>query len=127
MSKAFVVLFMIFMHILDDYKIQSGVLAFLKQKDYWKKVAPQSLYRYDYIAALIIHGFSWAFMIMLPLAILMKFNIGWFFMIMLFINAIIHAAIDDLKANRGILNLCQDQLLHIFQILGTASMFFVGI
>lgn len=124
LSKTFTILFMIFMHILDDYKIQAGVLASLKQRCYWKKEAPQPLYRYDYIAALIMHGFSWSFMIMLPIAIFNQFNVGWSFMVVFLINAFIHSTIDDLKANRGILNLCQDQFLHIVQIIGTALIFF---
>jgi hypothetical protein len=37
-------------------------------------------------------------------------------------NTIIHAIVDDLKANRNKLNLIQDQLLHLAQIVITATL-----
>ena len=61
-----ILLTMIFLHIVDDYYLQ-GILAQMKQKKFWKEQAPDEKYKYDYIWALIMHGFSWAFMIMLPL------------------------------------------------------------
>ena len=70
MNKVFILLAMIFLHIVDDYKLQQGVLANLKQKSWWQnQISYKKLYEYDYIPALILHGFSWAFMIMLPIAI----------------------------------------------------------
>ena len=57
---------MIFLHIVDDYYLQ-GILAQMKQKKFWKEQTPDELYKYDYIWALIMHAFSWTFMIMLPL------------------------------------------------------------
>ena len=123
MNKLFVLLLMIFMHIIDDYKLQAGVLANLKQKRYWQESAPEPLYQYDYIAALIMHGLSWSFMIMLPVAAYRGFNVGVIFLTVFFVNAAVHAITDDLKANRGVLNLCQDQFIHMIQILGTAIVF----
>lgn len=43
MSKGFVYLLMIFCHIIDDYNLQ-GWLASAKQKEWWKKNAPEKLY-----------------------------------------------------------------------------------
>ena len=69
-NNIFVLLAMIFLHIFDDYKIQAGVLAMLKQRDWWREQDTyKPLYKYDYIVALIMHSFSWAFMIMLPIAL----------------------------------------------------------
>ena len=65
MNAAFVFLWMIFFHIVDDYYLQ-GWLASAKQKSYWEQNAPDEMYKKDYIWALIMHSFSWAFMIMLP-------------------------------------------------------------
>ena len=113
---------MIFLHIVDDYYLQ-GILAQMKQKKFWKEQAPDELYKYDYIWALIMHGFSWAFMIMLPLT---KFRFDYpisFYGSFIF-NAIIHALIDHLKANVKILNLWADQLLHMVQIISTFIMFY---
>ena len=78
MSNLFVVLLMIFCHIVDDYYLQ-GWLASAKQKKYWKENAPEKLYRYDYIWALIMHSFSWSFMIMLPIAFIKQFDLGILF------------------------------------------------
>ena len=121
MSKIFILLFMIMMHIVDDYYLQ-GVLAKMKQKSWWKENAPQSMYKYDYIIALLMHAFSWGFCIMLPIAFYTKFNISIWFVIVFFINVIIHAFVDDQKANKKKLNLIQDQLIHMGQILVTYFM-----
>ena len=119
MSKAFIILWMIFFHIVDDYYLQ-GWLASAKQKKWWKDNAPQPLYKYDYIWALLMHSFSWAFMIMLPIAVAMSFNISWFFLAYFLLNVFVHALVDDLKANRKKINLWQDQLIHMWQIAVTA-------
>jgi hypothetical protein len=68
MSKGFVVAWMLFMHVLDDYKLQ-GCLGNLKQRQFWKDHAPDRMYRFDYIVALVMHAVSWSFCIMLPLAV----------------------------------------------------------
>lgn len=109
---------MIFMHIVDDYYLQ-GILAKLKQKDWWKDNAPDKLYKYDYIVALLIHSFSWAFLIMLPIAITNFFEVNRIFIIVLIINCLIHMIVDDLKANRKKINLVIDQTIHLLQILIT--------
>ena len=120
MNNLFIILLMIFCHIVDDYYLQ-GWLASAKQKKYWKENAPDELYRFDYIWALIMHSFSWAFMIMLPIALKLNFNVDLVFLVMLIINGIIHAIVDDLKANKLKINLWTDQLIHIWQIIFTAG------
>lgn len=119
--KAFIFLSMIFCHIVDDYYLQ-GWLASAKQKKYWKENAPDELYKYDYIMALIMHSMSWSFMIMLPIAIFMQLEISLKFMIIWTINAIIHCIVDNLKANLFKINLIEDQCIHIIQIIITACL-----
>ena len=109
---------MIFCHIVDDYYLQ-GKLASFKQKSWWQENAPEQLYKYDYIVALMMHSFSWAFMIMLPVAVSQEFQIGSAFMAMFIINTVVHAIVDDLKANKRKINLVTDQLIHIGQIIVT--------
>ena len=118
MYKFFILLLMIFLHIVDDYYFQ-GWLASAKQKRSWKQNAPDKLYKYDYIVALIMHAFSWTFMIMLPIAQNMGFNINDDFVVFFICNAITHAIIDDAKANKKIINLIEDQSVHILQIIYT--------
>lgn len=118
MSKSFVLLFMIFMHIVDDYYLQ-GILAKMKQKSWWKEVAPDELYRKDYIVALLMHSLSWAFCIMLPVAIFYNFSIDFWFILMYTLNFITHAYVDNLKANKFSINLIEDQTVHIFQVIET--------
>ena len=113
-------LLMVFCHIVDDYYLQ-GWLASAKQKKYWQENAPEKMYKYDYIWALIMHSFSWAFMTMLPIAFIKGFNIGVPFLICFIFNVIIHAITDDLKANKRKINLWHDQLIHIWQITFTAG------
>jgi hypothetical protein len=109
---------MIFCHIVDDYYLQ-GWLASAKQKKYWEENAPDEMYKHDYIWALIMHSFSWAFMIMLPVAFVMNFNISFDFVIVFILNVMIHTVTDDAKANRKKLNLIQDQVVHLIQIIST--------
>ena len=123
MNNIFILLAMIFLHIFDDYKLQAGVLAFFKQKAWWKEQKEyKDMYKYDYIPALIMHAFSWTFMIMLPIAFALEFNIGWW-VIAYIVNMTIHAFVDDLKANRYKINLVIDQSIHIAQIIITWLLF----
>ena len=115
---------MIFLHIVDDFYLQ-GCLAKFKQQDWWKENYPQEIYKNDYIICLLIHSFSWAFVMMLPITIGLLFNLNYvdtsyfgYFLVMIF-NIIIHSIIDHAKANWKIMNLTQDQVLHLLQILGT--------
>lgn len=119
MSKLFVVALMVFCHIIDDYYLQ-GILASMKQRSWWEENYPQNLYKYDYIMALAMHAISWAFMIMLPVAAYMSFRPTNFFFVMLVGNSVIHAIVDDLKANKHKINLITDQLIHLAQIVVTA-------
>lgn len=112
----FILLTMLFCHIIDDFYLQ-GILASMKQKMWWRKQEQyKEKYRCDYIVALIIHSFSWVFMIMLPIAIYLKFNLGWLYLAYP-INLTIHAIVDDLKANKLKINLIVDQSIHILQII----------
>ena len=125
MNILFVLILMIFCHIVDDYYLQ-GWLASAKQKQWWKDNAPDKLYRFDYIWALIMHSFSWSFMIMLPIAISNNFEVSCVFVALLVSNMIIHAFIDNLKANKHMINLWVDQICHMVQIAGTFYAFVVG-
>lgn len=122
MNNLFIILTMIFCHIVDDYYLQ-GWLASAKQKKWWQENAPQKLYKYDYIVALIMHSVSWSFMIMLPIAMSMLFNIPTMFLIVFICNAIIHGIVDNLKANKLKINLIADQSIHLLQIAITAVIF----
>ena len=119
---------MIFCHIVDDYYLQ-GWLASAKQKEWWTKNAPNPLYKYDYIMALSMHSFSWAFSIMLiPMycTLTSKYITSGDFtvvsgqIIFTFVfNLIVHMVTDNAKANLGKINLIQDQLIHMTQLVVT--------
>ena len=118
MSIIFVFLLMIFMHILDDFGLQKGLLCFMKQKKWWEAQEDfKPLYRFDYIWGLFIHSFSWAFMVILPIGIYQGLNVGWRYAAFIVLNCGAHAYIDNLKANKGEINLWVDQILHICQIV----------
>ena len=122
MNGLFVLLSMVFCHIVDDYYLQ-GKLASFKQKSWWQENAPDQLYKYDYIVALMMHSFSWAFMIMLPVLIAFSLNPPLWFWFNLLFNVCLHAMIDNLKCNELKINLIQDQLIHLAQILITWIMY----
>lgn len=119
MNNVGLLLLMIFCHIVDDYKLQ-GILASMKQKDWWvEQTSFTKLYKYDYIVALLVHSFSWSFMILLPFFITSSFNITPVILGIFCINIVIHAVVDDLKANKKKINLWVDQLIHLIQIIAT--------
>ena len=121
MKYILVLLSMVFCHIVDDYYLQ-GWIASAKQKEWWEKNAPQKLYRNDYIMALFMHAFSWSFMTMLPImgyAIFTGMKLSGNYAIPYFVNAAIHAIVDDTKANKKWINLIHDQCLHLLQIFST--------
>lgn len=116
--KLFILLCMIFLHIIDDYYLQ-GILGNLKQKSWWESNYPDKLYKHDYLMALFMHSFSWSFMIMLPITIgVILFGGTWYPLLYIF-NIVIHFYIDDLKANKRKINLIQDQCIHLIQIIIT--------
>ena len=121
MRNDIILFLMIFLHIIDDFCLQ-GIMASMKQKSWWQKdsTAAKPLYKYDYIAALFAHSFSWAFMIMVPILV---WGPGqWPILIA---NMLVHAIVDDAKANNFQINLIQDQTLHLMQILVTWLLFVV--
>ena len=119
MSGGFIILCMVFCHIVDDYYLQ-GILAKLKQKSHWELIAPDKIYKNDYRMALLMHSISWTFMIMLPLAIKFDFAPPDLFFALFGANTAIHSFVDDLKANKRQINLIQDQSIHLLQIIITA-------
>ena len=122
MNDVFIILCMIFCHVIADYNLQ-GWLASAKQKSYWEKNAPDQMYKHDYICALVMHSFSWTFVIMLPLMYVVDFKVNPFLLFLFVINILIHAIVDDLKANEKCINLWQDQLIHMCQIAMTAVLY----
>jgi len=117
-NKLFILLLMIFLHIVDDYYLQ-GWLASAKQKKYWEENAPDKMYKNDYKWALLMHSFSWSFMIMLPIAFCMKFCIDFVFVSWFVFNIVVHMIVDNMKANEKVINLIQDQIAHLIQIVMT--------
>ena len=121
MNNVFIILCMIFCHIIADYNLQ-GWLVSAKQKSYWEKNAPDQMYKHDYICALVMHSFSWTFMIMLPLMYAVGFKVNSFLLFLFVSNVLLHAITDDFKANKKVLNLWQDQSIHMYQIVITAAL-----
>ena len=117
---------MIFMHIVDDYYLQ-GILASMKQKQWWlKQENYKAEYKWDYLVALFMHAFSWAFCIMLPIAFKLSFTVGWVFYLVFTLNLVVHFIVDDLKANKLKINLIQDQAIHLTQIIVTFILYILG-
>ena len=113
MSLCFVFVWMLFMHVIDDYFLQ-GILANMKQKSWWEKQEGYNVfYEWDWIPALLCHSLSWSFMIMLPLAVYYDFNVNEAFVATFIINTLWHAVSDNAKANMKTSNLVVDQLFHL--------------
>lgn len=116
--------YILLLHIIDDFCLQSHSLCNLKQKEFWEKNYPDEMYETDYITALIMHGFSWSIMIHLPIFAFSSkpdYLIGF----SILINAIIHSLVDNLKANKKKINLNTDQAIHLFQLIVIYVLFIV--
>lgn len=130
MYKILLLLTMIFLHIVDDYYLQ-GWLASAKQKSYWEQNAPDELYKHDYIMALFMHSFSWAFMIMVVPSVYTLItttnidNASLAIVLVFLTNLCIHMVVDNSKANLRKINLVQDQSYHLAQIIITWVAFVV--
>ena len=123
MSLDFVFVWMLFMHVLDDYRLQ-GILASMKQQSWWKKQEGYTdFYKWDYASALLCHSLSWSFMIMLPLAVYYGFNVNGVFVSTFIVNTIWHSIMDNTKANLKTANLVTDQLFHLLQIVATFAFY----
>ena len=118
MSEGFVLALMVFCHIVDDYYLQ-GILSQMKQRSWWAANTQDPIYKFDWIMAMAMHAFSWAFMIMLPFAIQCRFQPTSVYFVLLILNAAVHFWTDNLKANKRVFNLVLDQSIHLTQILVT--------
>lgn len=120
MEKITLLFVMIFGHIVDDYYLQ-GILASMKQKSWWKENAPDKMYEKDYLVALFMHSFSWAFMVMFMPVVLFHYSVTASALLFVFfaVNVAVHMIVDDLKANKKKINLITDQSIHMAQILIT--------
>ncbi len=119
MNWQIVLVVMILGHLVSDYTLQ-GWLADGKQKSWWDKAfggQTPAKYRFDFVAALLCHALYWSIFICAP------FYASKFFIVAILVNAVVHAVIDDLKANRQKINLIVDQCLHLVQILVTLVVF----
>ena len=111
----YVFLIMILLHIIDDFVLQPICLSKLKQKSFWETyVKDDEKYKFDYKVALVIHALSWAIMIHLPLMVIGVNDYG--VLLSVIINTIIHAWIDDEKANKLNITLFEDQIMHLIQV-----------
>lgn len=117
---------MLFCHIIDDYKLQ-GILASMKQKSWWESNAPDRLYRNDYLMALVEHAFSWTCSIHIPVLVYsictQQHQPVYVYVVVFILNWVIHALVDNLKANAHEINLIQDQFIHIIQIVITWTVY----
>lgn len=129
--KVLILVIIVFLHIVDDYYLQ-GVLASMKQKSWWERQYTGSLahkqeqrekYGRDYLIALAAHAFSWSFMVNIPWLIMafMYPPLVSAYIITLVVNALVHAYVDNIKANYLKINLIQDQTLHLIQLIVTWS------
>lgn len=110
---------MVFCHIADDYYFQ-GILAQMKQREWWWQNAPDSMYSRDYRMALFEHAFSWSFVMSMPLllaaALTGNEDILRWVLVGYVMNTPLHAYVDNEKANKRTINLIQDQGIHLLQV-----------
>ena len=115
MTWQVILVLMLLGHLVADYTLQ-GWLADGKQESWWKKVCGGEIpdkYKNDYIAALYCHALYWS------IFVCSVFYDSRLFLAAIAVNTLVHAVVDDLKANMMKINPISDQLLHLLQILVT--------
>ena len=128
MKALMILLLMLWLHVFADFHLQ-GILASMKQKDWWNAQSTDPLYRNDYKISLVVHAFDWAFIVLLPIFVSLWGDMnditprliarGIVYILLLVGNACIHYGIDDIKANAKSINLLDDQFAHMIQIVLT--------
>lgn len=115
MNKLYVIVFilMLLAHFFADFHLQ-GILADMKQEQWWNN----SKYKYDYLAALVIHSSEWTLWVMIPLFLLPHLDLG-IFLLLAALNIAVHSLTDSSKANYKDISLVQDQIIHLAQIAFT--------
>ena len=122
-KKLLVLLIMIYLHILDDFVLQNCLVK-LKQKDHWADIVKDHpLYKYDYIMALIAHATEWTTTVSIPIFISFFIKpadtfLKVSFLLIYIMTIVLHAYIDNRKANVKDINLIIDQFLHVIQTIG---------
>ena len=97
--NVFVFFIMLFMHTIADFVLQIPCLSDLKQikkwneftKDMFDEDVEETMYRNDYVAALLTHSFMWAFMTFVPLLLIGQNY--WLLILIIVVNSIIHLLI----------------------------------
>lgn len=124
MNNGILLLLILFLHIFADFNLQ-GIMADMKQKDWWKKYPSQ--YHFDYVMPLIGHSFQWSFVIHLPItiyAVLTNISTMEFYTCAsIVIHTMIHAWIDTRKANDHKITLIRDQFFHMLQLITIWAIF----
>lgn len=117
-----VFLLMLLCHIIDDFCLQLSFLSNAKQKKFWEPYGEK--YKNDWIPSIIIHGLEWSIMVHLPIMIMLPEVPGYCLFINILLQAACHSCIDHCKCNMLILNLAEDQILHLVQIILSVVLFF---
>lgn len=120
--KTLLLFSMLWFHILDEFYMPT-ILNKLKCKRWWKENTDEH-YHNDWAMSLMLYGMMWSMTIHIPVVTYLYFtnnlkSMYGFIVGTICINQFIHCIIDDLKCNRGALNLTQSQILHIIQIVCT--------
>lgn len=133
-NTCYIIWICVALHLVADYFLQ-GCLADIKQKDWWKEPLDKlyekyygygkslewcfrlkAKYEHDYIAGLICHATMWTLITFFPLMFIANPIV---FSILAVANIAIHTVVDHMKANTHRINLCQDQLIHLVEVVAT--------
>lgn len=120
MNKLYIIvlILMLLAHFFIDFHLQ-GILADMKQEQWWEnQEGYNSKYKYDYLAALVIHSLEWTLWVMIPLFLLPHIDLG-IFLLLAALNTVVHSLTDNSKANYKDISLVQDQIIHLAQIAFT--------
>lgn len=117
------------LHFISDFNLQIGArLHEMKQKEWWTRmfeeygIIDNKKYRNDWFVCLLIHSFVWTAITFAPMIWL--YGNKFITYCVLGFEFVVHAMIDNAKANDMTINLVEDQLWHLGQIaLGMIMIF----
>lgn len=126
-----IILMMLLMHLIADYTIQ-GCLANLKQRSWWIEEGKKhdmtmqeiAKYKHDYKCGLLCHSLYWTLITFSPIVFFSMCSMPTILTVVI-ANTAIHYWVDDMKANKRTITLCEDQFYHFVQIVTTAVAVYV--
>lgn len=120
-TRLIILVSMLAMHVIGDWVLQTPLMCDLKQKAWWQQNYGFQKNARDYKMVILMHSMLWSACVMMPVLVYQLWigcsDLKAIVLLLVFvINMLVHAWIDDLKANKDKLSLVDDHAVHLLQV-----------